>query len=289
VTEVAAPVRPVIMPIGEEEAPEVAEFLHRHLNARISPKSWLAVLAPQWGGGPNHGFLLRSGDSVVGAYAAIYSRRTHDGQEVNVCNLAAFCVLEQHRAHSLRLVRALLGQKNFVFTDLSPSGNVPAMNERLGFATLPSATRSTLNLPRIGGGARLIEHPDEIEGVLRGPDAVVFADHREAPAARHLVVQDAGRYAYLIYRRDRRKRLPLFATTLYVGGDTGLLAENWAGVASRLLRRGFIATLAEERILGFTPGGWGFDVRHPRPRMFKGAVLPEDVDYLYSELTQLEW
>ncbi|MDR7191211.1 hypothetical protein J2Y46_004073 [Microbacterium sp. BE35] len=278
-----------MVPIGEAEAPEAAEFLHRHLNPRISPERWLAVLAPPWADGPNRGFALLSGGSVVGVYAAIYSTRTRRGATFGVCNLAAFCVLEPYRAHSLRLVRALLGQKDLVFTDLSPSGNVPAMNERLGFSTLPSATRLMVCLPRIGGGARLTEAPDVIARTLSGPDAGVFADHHDAAAARHLVVQDGERYAYLVYRRDRRKRLPLFASPLYVGGDPVVLESNWGAVASHLLRRGYVGVLAERRVLGFTPRGWGFEVRHPRPKMFKGASDPEDIDYLYSELTLLEW
>ena len=49
--------------------------------------------------------------------------------------------------HSLRLLRELLRQKGYVFTDLSPSGNVPAMNERLGFRHLDVSTRLVVNRP----------------------------------------------------------------------------------------------------------------------------------------------
>ncbi len=50
-----------------------------------------------------------------------------------VCNVAALCVRDDLRAHTVRLVRALLKQREYSFTDLSPSGNVVAMDERLGF------------------------------------------------------------------------------------------------------------------------------------------------------------
>ncbi|WP_200826347.1 hypothetical protein [Microbacterium timonense] len=281
--------RPVLAPILDGDALEVAQFLHRELNTRIAPERWMAILRPRWASGPNHGFLLRADGEIVGVYAAVYSTREREDRRWEVCNLAAFCVVETHRAHSLRLVRALLAQKEFVFTDLSPSGNVPAMNDRLGFIRLEGATRLALNLPSWRRGADLVESLDEIAGILRGADAAIFADHRDAPAARHLVVRDHDRYAYLVYRRDRRKRLPLFATPLHVGGDPGLLADNWASVASRLLRHGHVVTLAEERVLGFAPGGVGTVLRSPRPRMFKGAVDQREIDYLYSELTQLEW
>lgn len=282
--------RPTIAPIDDADAEAVAEFFHRHLNSRIGADRWLAVLRPPWSAGPNHGFRLMVGGELVGAYAAVYSTRESADGVLDVCNLAAFCVLPEHRAHSLRLVRALLGQKGYVLTDLSPSGNVPAMNERLGFVRLDTATRLAVNLPaRRGRHVDLVEDLDEIAEMLTGVDAKVFADHRNAPAARHLVVRLAGRHAYLMYRRDRRKRLPVFATPLYVGGDPAVLTDAWRAVASRLLRRGLAITLAEKRILGFTPRGAGRDLHSPRPRMYKGAAAPADIDYLYSELTLLEW
>ena len=107
---------------------------------------WLPVARPPWSAGPNRGFRLIVDDVVVGAYAAVYSSRETPEGALHVCNLAAFFVLPEYRPHSLRLVRALLGQKGYLFTDLSPSGNVPAMNERLGFARLDTATRLAVNV-----------------------------------------------------------------------------------------------------------------------------------------------
>ena len=65
-------------------------------------------------------------DAVVGAYLAFYSERTIDGRAERFCNLGAWCVLPEHRFHSLRLLKALLAQDGYHFTDLSPSGNVRA-------------------------------------------------------------------------------------------------------------------------------------------------------------------
>ncbi len=65
----------------------------------------------------------------------------------------------------------------------------------------------------------------------------------------------ADGYAYLMYRRVRRKRLGLFAAPIFVGGDPALLRDAWPQVAARLLRHGLVVTLAERRVLGFTPTG----------------------------------
>jgi hypothetical protein len=281
-----------VMPISADDVEDVGRFFRENLNQRVPAEAWTALLQPPWGAvGPNRGFQLRSGGRVVGAYAAVYSSRGDGDDAVDVCNLAAFCVLEEYRPHSLLLIRALLRQRGFLFTDLSPSGNVPAMNERLGFRRLDTSTRVVANLPHLVRGAQVSDDPAVIEATLSGVALEVFRDHRGAPASRHLLVRAGDRHVYLMYRRDRRKRLPVFASPLYVAGSTDLLAAAWGGVASHLLRRGFLATLAEHRVLGFTPAGLGRRVRNPRPKMFKAtATAPEeDVNYLYSELTLLEW
>ncbi|MGP3535751.1 GNAT family N-acetyltransferase [Microbacterium sp. RD1] len=286
------PARPTVRPIGEADVPTVAEFLHRELNPRVSVAAWEQLMRPPWSAdAPNRGFaLFDDAGSVVGAYAAVYSERPAPGGTIAVCNLAAFCVREDARAHGLRLIRALLAQKGYVFTDLSPSGNVVALNERLGFRRLDTATWLAPNLPsRRPAGVRLSEDPDAIAQVLTGTDASVFRDHRRAAAARHLVVQRGRDYAYVIYRRDRRKRLPLFATVLYAGGSGELLREAWPAVRTRLARHGLAATLAEPRLLGFVPSP-ARAIAQPRAKMVRGDGWDDaQVDYVYSELALVAW
>lgn len=278
-----------LLPIGDEDVSAVAAFLHEHLNRRVAIEAWTRLLDPAWGAGPNHGFRLVTEGRIVGAYAAVYARRRFGPDDVLVANLAAFCVLPEHRSHSLRLIRALLGQKGVEFTDLSPSGNVVGMNERLGFRRLDTGTRLVPNLPARPSRLRITADADAIGAALDGDDATIFRDHRDAPAARHVLVQDDDRCAYLMYRRVSRKRLPVFAAPLHRAGDADLLRSAWPQVAAHLLRRGFLLTLAERRVLGFVPG-IGRDLRAPRPKMVKGPHLDEaTTDYLYSELVLLDW
>ncbi|MFF2271639.1 hypothetical protein ACFVTX_05180 [Agromyces sp. NPDC058136] len=282
-----------VRPILAADVTAVSRFLHHHLNRRVSAAAWAGVVAPPWSNrGPNHGFLLLDGEEIVGVYAAVYSEREFGGERIPVCNLAAFCVLEGYRAHGLRLVRSLLAQRGFEFTDLSPSGAVIALNERLGFRHLDTATRLVANLPRVPRrGIRVTESPDALAATLDGRDAEVYRDHRRAAAAQHLLVEHDGGHGYLMFRRDRRKRLPLFASPLYVGGDAGCLEAAWPQLGSHLLtRHGLAATLAERRVLRFTPRGPGVDLARPRPKMYRGDRLDADtVDYLYSELTLVRW
>lgn len=281
-----------VRPIADDDAGAVAIFLHDHLNSRVSPAAWGALLAPPWSADtPNHGFQLVADDTIVGVYLAVYSERDVDGEPRRFCNLAAFCVLEEFRGHSVRLMRAILAQKGFEFTDFSPSGNVVALNQRLGFAALDTATRLTPNLPHLPRrGLTISDDPTVVAGVLSGQDARVYSEHRDAAAARHIVAITDGEYGYLVVRKDRRKRLPLFASPLYAGGSQALLRSAWPHIGSHLLlRHAALATLAERRVLGFSPT-LGFDLAAPRAKMLRSTNMrAEAVDYLYSELTLLEW
>ncbi|WP_312676441.1 hypothetical protein [Microbacterium sp.] len=279
-------------PITESDADEVARFLHRELNSRVSVGGWKALLLPPWPhAGPHRGYQLHVDGELVGVYAAVFSQRpTADGAPVRVCNLAAFCVREEHRMHSVRLIRALLAQRDCQFTDLSPSGNVVAMNERLGFRRLDTGTRLIVNVPRRGRGIRISADPEVLAATLRGRDREIHRDHTSAAAARHLLVQHGDDYAYLVFRVVTRKRLRAFAAPLYAGGDRALLERAWPQVRSHLLtRHGLPFVLAERRILGFATG-IGAELTQPRPKMVRGDLMPDDaVDYLYSELVLVDW
>lgn len=280
----------VVAPTTGHDVPEVAEFLHRTLNARISVSGWQRSIRPPWPvQGPNHGFHLRYHGTVVGAGLAFYSERMIGGRTERVCNLGAWCVDEDHRSQGVRLLRALLAQPGYHFTDLSPSGNVVALNERLRFQHLDTATAVVPNLPRPSFGVRLVTDLRQIGELLSGRDQQIFQDHRDAPAAWHLVFQADGRSLYIILRRDRRRGLPVFASVIYVS-DPSLLRRVWGRLATHLLlRHGVLATLAELRVVGERPP-WSLMLSRPRPKMFRSPALrADDIDYLYSELTCVAW
>jgi len=293
--DVAAPVPAdavEVRPITPADVRAVADFLHAHLNGRITAAEWATAMTPPWAvAQPNHGFLLGAGERVVGAYLAFYSKREIAGQEERFCNLAAWCVLQQYRSLGLNLLRALLAQKGYHFTDLSPSGNVIALNSRLKFAHLGVTTALVPNLPWPLGSrrVRVIAEPREIERALRGHDLEIYRDHARTGAARHVVAVEGDRSCYVIFRRDRRKNRPLFASILYVSDK-----ELFGRVAKYvfrylLLHHGIPITLAELRVVGARPR-LSIMLRSPRPKMYRSANLrPDQIDYLYSELTCVAW
>ncbi len=281
-----------LAPITDDDLGEVGRFLQAELNERVSADTWAAALRPDWPGTPpNHGFLLRSDGEVVGVYLALYSERVVDGTVRPFCNLAAWCVKPEFRVHSFRLLRALITQPGYTFTDLSPSPGVHELNARMGFTYLDTTTSLTANLPWPSrpGRVRLLSDPTRIEAALGGEDLAVFRDHRPAAAARHLLVQLGDRHCYVVYRRDRRKGLPVFATLLHVSDPDVLRAAMRPFTRHLLLRARLLATLSEDRLFP-RPARWAIGVGSPRRKMYKSSDLgPRNIDNLYSELVCVPW
>lgn len=268
----------------------VADFLATHLSSGVPASGWRAALQRSWTPLPNHGFMLTRDGEVVGVQLAFYSTRRIGGVEEHFCNLGAWCVIEDSRAHGLKLLRAVLRQPGYTFTDLSPSGNVVALNKRLKFASLDTATAALPNLPwPTTGSIRVTSDRMALGRRLSGPDLQLFRDHEDAAAANHILVTDGDETCYVIFRRDRRKRMPFFVSILYVS-NAELFARAQRHVSRHLLLRyGVPVTLAELRIVGGRPRGATM-LKHPRPKMFKSDhIQPDQVDYLYSELTNVAW
>lgn len=279
-----------IEPITDDDTWAVAEFMHLGMSSGASAAKWHRVMTAPWDvEQPNHGYLLRENGRVVGAYLALYSERVIDGRPRRICNLGAWCVAEEHRANGLRLLRSLLRQRGYTFTDLTPSETVVALNTRLGFISLDTTTALVPNMPWPvrSRGVRVVDAPNEIDRLLSGRDQTIYRDHT-ATAVHHVVLVKGDRSCYVMFRRDRRKHLPLFASILYCGNRD--LFRDCASHFYRylLLRLGMVATLAEIRIVGHRPkravmvAGW--------PKMYLSEDLEAaQIDYLYSELTCHSW
>jgi hypothetical protein len=283
-----------ISPITDADVPAAAAFLHAHLNSRVSAEAWASAVRVPWSApAPNHGVLLRDGDTddVVGVYLAFYSERVIDGRTERFCNLGAWCVLPAHRFHSLKLLKALLAQEGYHFTDLSPSGSVVPLNTRLKFRFLDTTAVLVPNLPWPSRPGRdvITSDPEVIVRTLSGRELELYRDHAATVAARHAVLIRGGEWCYVIFRRDRRKNLPLFASILHVSNPDLFRAMARPFARHLLLRYGVPLSLAELRVVAHRPRP-SLPLRAPRRKMYKSPNLrPDQIDYLYSELVCVAW
>ncbi|MEV6303102.1 hypothetical protein AB0M02_27055 [Actinoplanes sp. NPDC051861] len=274
-----------VLPILAENIPGVARFLHQHLNSRLPAQVWADSLAVPWPvRAPNHGFMLVVDALIVGVYLAFYCDRVIAGKTEQFCNLGGWCVLPEYRLQSVRLLKALLAQDGYHFTDLSPSGNVIPINRRFDFQFLDSDLVAVPNLPWPSPRGRITSDPRRLDRLLTGSDHDIYRDHRQTLAAHHVLIESRGESCYVIFRRDRPKNLPLFASLVHVSNPE-VFRRRFRPFTSHLLtRHGIPATLVEPRVAGFHPRA-ALPVHTARRRMFRSDTLqPHQIDYLYSEL-----
>lgn len=280
-----------VSPIEDDDLDVVAHFLARHFPTRTAADQWAdawreCVNGPGTGA-PNHGFLLRDGDTVVGAYPTIYSTRPVDGELRRLCNLAAWCTHPDYRSHGIRLLRAILAQEGWSFTDLTPIPPVQRLNQRLGFRYLDTTTALFPNLPwpDVPGRVQVSADPATIRAHLPEPVLTFYEDHARCRWARHLVLVRGEEACYVQWRKEARRNLTVLASVRYASNPPLLRQEMRALGRHLLLRYGTVASLVESRLSGgrVRPS---LLMRKPVARMYRSDVLaPESIDYLYSEVT----
>lgn len=290
-TEKPAGVAVEVCPIQDDDLEDVARFLGSHFPPTTPSERWAAAWRESVNGpgtcAPNHGFMLRAGSTVVGAYPAIYSTRVKDGVVHRFCNLAAWCMAPEYRMHSVRLAKALLGQDGWTFTDLTPVDTVQRLNGRLGFAYLDTTASLVPNLPwpTVPGRLRISAEPEVIRAHLSAPVLGHYDDHARSRWARHLVLVRDGESCYVQWRKERRKGMNVIASLRHVSNPP-LLRQGIRPLSRYLLlHHGAVATSVEVRMAG---GRVRPSVLMPKPmvRMYRSDELgPDDIDYLYSEIT----
>jgi hypothetical protein len=255
-------------------------------------RAWLGTVNRRGSDAPNHGFMLWAQDRVVGIYLAIYSYRDIEGRQERFCSLAGWYVSPEYRAQSLLLLRAILAQPGYHFTDMRPNERVQKLNLRLGFRYLQAETALVPNLPwpalpqkPAGERIRISSDPAVIQATLSGPARTFYADHATCRHARHLVLLRGEESCYVLWRMVARRNLKVFAWILYASNPQ-LLRDGWRPLASRLLlRHGAAFTVVDTHVAGGRVRPWIVLPKQRQRRMFRGTVAPETVDYLYSEIT----
>jgi hypothetical protein len=277
-----------LAPITDAEVPAVADLMHANLNDQIP---WAQSCSVPWKvEAPNHGFMLRDGQRIVGACLAYYSERPVAGQLERFCNVGAWCVLPAYRSHSIRLLMALLAQKGYHFTFLSPDETVLEITARLKFRSLDTSAALIPNLPwpTLPGRTRISSDPGVIERTLAGTELELYRDHAQALAVHHHVLTRGQDSCYVMYREFRHKGRPLYAVLLHVSNPELFHRAIIPLTRHLLIRHQLVATLGELRIikrpprLSFRLNAW--------PKMYRSTSLESgQIDNLYSELVCVPW
>jgi hypothetical protein len=277
-----------IFPITDVDIAAVADFLNLNYKNRIP---WArSRLAGPWNfDAPNHGFMLRDKQRIVGAHLAFYSERLVAGKVERFCDLGTWFVLPEFRFHSIRLIKAVLAQEGYHFTALTPSAKVAPIHTRLGFRSLDTSAALIPNLPwpTLPGRTTISAEPDVIESTLAGTELELYRDHAQALAVRHIVALGGSDPCYVMYREISAKRIPV-AEIVHVS-DPELFHRAILPLTRHLLIRDrLLATLAELRFIRHKPP-LSFRVTPSRKLYRSDSLQPDQIDDLYSELVCIPW
>ena len=277
-----------LSPITDADIAAVADFLHVNYQDRI-PWARSRLAGPWKVEAPNHGFMLRDGQRILGVLLAFYSERRVAGKVERFCDLGTWYVLPEFRFHSLRLLKALLAQDGYHFTSPTPNEKVVPILVRLGFRFLDTSACLIPNLPwpTPPGRTTISVNPDVIGSALNGIELELYHDHAQALAVRHIVLIRDPDSCYVMYRETRIKGVPV-AAIVYVSNPELFHRAILPLTRHLLVRHRLLATSAELRIIGYKPS-LSFKIP-PSAKMYRSASLePNQIDDLYSELVCLPY
>lgn len=280
-----------VAPIGRADLDEAALFLHEHLNRRFSQQAWKAALLHPWcESPPNYGMQLRDGDKLVGALCAIYSDQEVAGTMERFCNPHSWCVLEGYRQHGIGLILAVLKQRGYHFTMLTPNPKVAEIFRHLRFKDLAAGIVTFPNIPSARAFARgrvIATDPGAMSELLHGAARRDFILHRDIPWLRFIAFGAPGAVCLVVYKRTVWKRLPC-ARLIHVS-DPAVFAE-YRGLMQRRLLLGerLLVSQVEERFLQRAPR-LAWRTRRTQAKLFlSGTLRDSQVRDLYSELAALD-
>lgn len=280
----------VLTGIGQNDLDDVAEFLHCNMNNRFTALEWKRGISKSWLlDAPNFGFMLKHDNEIVGVLCAIYSEQpVKTGNTKRFCNPHSWCVLPDFRARSIDLVLALIRQKGYTFTMLSPNKDGIEIFRFLKFKPLNNEVAIFLNIPVVTNAGEVISQQkiEQIRALLPQQAAQHYADHADFPWLDFLFFKRGDRYGFLIFKKQIHKRLAS-AWILYIS-DAALFRQCWPAIRTALLfRHGFFFSKIESRLLD-QPMTTLLKPEQGHQKFYLGDELPADcVLNLYSELVTL--
>ena len=259
---------------------DFAQFLHVNLQVSRTQDAWITGLRHHWlDNQPNYGFVLRQSGQIVGGIGAYYVQRYLNGQLLKFCNITSWCVLDEFRQHSMRLALTLLNQRDFCFTDFSPSKVVGNTLRFLNFKELDERVAVILNIP-FGAyrDMKVIDLPSQIQSELHGNALKIFLDHSVFPWLEHLLIGCPGNWCHVIYKRRRFKKTPS-ATILYLS-DPDVFTRSFPRMAAYFIKNGLFTTHLDYRFLEKIPGLFRVRAGFNKKLFLSKTLNAGDIDYL---------
>jgi len=278
-----------ITAITDADLTAVSVFLHNHMNSAFTPEQWQKGINIDWlDTVPNHGFMLKHEDKVVGVLCAVYSEQYIDGVLEKICNPHSWCVLPEHRTRSVNLVLSVIRQTGYHFTMFSPNKDGLEIFAYLKFKPLDNTVSILLNVPTFKiFDIKIYDTAKTAIKLLPENAKKSYEDHLQFPWLNLLVFGSRDVFGFIIYKKQKLKKLPC-ANILYTSNEK-LFRKCWPGLRTHLLmKHGFVTSKIEQRLLT-SPVDFVLKTEPGGKKFFLSDGLEQDkIKYIYSELMTLD-
>ena len=279
---------PQIRPVTSEDFERLCSFLERGFDHRFTVDYWGRLFDYKWlNMKPNLGFVLTTGDEIVGFLGTIFSERRINGKAARMCNYTSLCVDPDYRGWTLKLLVAALPDEDVCCTNLTPIPSAARMFEAMGFKPLesrkiifpPLLHFETLRAPR----PQIIFDREKIRSLLNDEQRIIFDDHAPYNCLQ-MILREGTELSYLIAKRRVRRGLAL--SELLYCSHTALLVRHFERTKLAILKaQKTLALEADARLFGKACLR-GIPTKHRA--LFRSSIFkPEEIDNLYSELVVL--
>jgi len=276
--------------IGEADIAAVAALLGRGFPNRTR-RFWSDALArlvrrepPP--GFPKYGYLLESGDVVVGAILLICATLREDGQLATRCNLSSWYVEPAYRAYATLLVSQALGDKDATYTNVSAAPHTWPIIEAQGFSRYCDGVFVAVPMLKElfgGSGARVFDAQRQPSVPFDPSEQDILQRHAEHGCI-SLWCEAAGRAYPFVFRPRLVKRAIPCAQLIYCR-DVGEFVRFAGPIGRYLARRGKPFVIIDSN--GAIPGLLGTFRPGRMAKYFKGPQRPRLGDLAYTEYAVL--
>jgi hypothetical protein len=276
--------------IAETDISAVAELLGRGFPHR-SLQFWLSALArltahKSPAGLPKYGYLLESGDRLVGAILLIFSAVETGGQIATRCNLSSWYVDPAYRAYATLLASHALRHKDVTYLNVSAAPHTWPIIEAQGFVRYCDGIFIALPILQAlfkRDAVRIVDSSQQPAVPFQAADQSILSQHA-AQGCISLWCETQERAFPFVFRPRLVKNLLPCAQLLYCS-DTNDFVRFAGPIGRYLARRGKPFVILDAN--GAIPGLLGVYCRGSMTRYFKGPKLPRLGDLAYTEYAVL--
>lgn len=280
-----------LLPIADKDIGEVCAFLHANLNGDIPTERWRAAFSSRWmPDKPNNGYMLRNEcDQLVGIIGSIYSRQTIRGTSEVFCNTHSWCVLDDYRKESLRLLLAQIKGRVGHLTALTPNEETARIYRRLQLREMTKDRWVIFNVPSVqvlSSHSEVLSSPEDLRGALAPATLRIYEDHADYPSIAWAAFGATEKLCLVAYK-SVPSRGGRSAWIMHVSDPEQFIA-SYGALANHLFRSGLLTAQVDCRLLHTKPR---FAIRRDgsQPKLFYSKTLSQaDISNLYSEIVCLD-